>query len=369
MEYKFKKIKDIIKSYKKDDIISACDILNLDYKKSWKKEVLMAALEEGLVKYPTELYYVLSHDELLVLEKMFKNMGSFIVKDTKIEVGSSYREIEAFNTLCDLCLIDSAVETIDEEGAMVGYVSEEFANVFSPFIDENRMSHATYLDETAALIKGCLYYYGAMHIDELYDVVQKKLGGLDKKLFTRVLSYKYSLSDAFLPMYIGEEEYIVDRDFPVYFEIKEIYRWGKGMGYRNYSKEDLMAAADPLFIENMKLFSPLYDYFKKFFIQDQESLDLFPEMPKDFFYDIYMADTVDILRITPLSSEIIQDFLSNMEFRNNDELEKGLNLLTSYYNNISRWENRGYTPSEVKGRKLEKSNVIPMKAYLGKKKN
>jgi len=368
MGYKYNKIKEIIKLNKKEELIIACDILNLEYKESTKKDELVNILAEEFIKYPTELYYLLSAEDLRLLRKMFENEGMVTIEEDQIPSGTSYTEFEALGTLTDLCLIDSDVKVVEGQNVMVGYVSKEFADAFKEFTDDNRIAHAAYLDEVAAIINGCLYFYGAIHIDELYNIVLRKMGSLDKKLFTRTLSYKYALSDFYTSMFIGEEEYIVDSEFSLYYDIDEIHRWNKGVGYKDYSKEELMAAADPLYIENMTLYKPLHYYFKKFYVVEPETLEMFPEMPEDLFYDIYIADAIEMFRVSPLNDDVVEDFMLSMDFNNSEEIEKGLELLHSYVNNLSRWEYKGYTPNDLKNRKMERSNVIPMKAYLGKKK-
>ncbi|MGB4590249.1 MAG: hypothetical protein WBI17_13620 [Clostridiaceae bacterium] len=368
MGYKYNKIKEIIKLNKKEELSIACEILNLEYTESTKEEELINILEEEFIKYPTELYYVLSAEDLRLLRKMFENDGMVTINEDEAPSATSYTEFEALGTLTDLCLIDSDVKVVDGKNVMIGYISKEFADVFKEFTDDNRIAHAAYLDEVAAIINGCLYYYGAIHIDELYNIVEKKMGGLEKKLFTRTLSYKYALSDFYTSIFIGEEEYIVDSEFSLYYDIDEIHHWGKGVGYKDYSKEELMAAADPLFIENMKDYKPFHDYFKKFYVVDSVTLEMFPEMPEDLFYDIYIADAVEMFRISSLSEGVIEDFMMSMDFNNSEEIEKGLELLHHYTNNLSRWEYKGHTPNDLKNWKMERSNVIPMKAYLGKKK-
>lgn len=368
MGYKYNKIKEIIELNKNDELSIACDIMNLEYKESTKTDELVTILEEEFIKYPTELYYVLSAGDLRLLRKMFENDGMVMIEEEIIPTDSSYTEFEALGTLTDLCLIDSDVKAVDGKNVMAGYVSKEFADVFKEFTDDNRIAHAAYLDEVAAIINGCLYFYGAIHIDELYNIVLRKLGSLEKKLFTRALSYKYALSDFYTSMFIGEEEYIVDSEFSLYYDIEEIHRWNKGVGYKDYSKEELIAAADPLYIENMSHYKPFHDYFKKFYVVEPETLEMFPDMPEDLFYDIYIADAIELFRVSSLSDGVVEDFMLSMDFNNSDEIENGLELLHSYVNNLSRWEYKGYTPNDLKNRKLERSNVIPMKAYLGKKK-
>lgn len=368
MEYKYNKIKEIIQLNKKEELAIACEIMNLEFKESDKKDELVDILAEEFIKYPTELYYVLSAEDLRLLRKMFDNDGMVTIEEIEISTDRSYTEFEALGTLTDLCLIDSEVKVVNGRNLMSGYVSKEFAEVFKDFTDDNRISHAAYLDEVAAIINGCLYFYGAIHIDELYSIVLKKMGTLEKKLFTRALSYKYALSDFYTSMFIGEEEYIVDSEFSLYYDIDEIHHWNRGVSYKDYSKEELMAAADPLYIENMDQYKPFHDYFKKFYVVEPETLEMFPEMPEDLFYDIYLADAIELFRVTPLSEGVVEDFMLSMDFDNSEEIEKGLELLHNYVNNLSRWEYKGYTPNDLKNRKMERSNVIPMKAYLGKKK-
>lgn len=368
MGYKYNKIKEVIKLNKKEELTIACEIMNLDYMESTKKDELVNMLAEEFIKYPTELYYMLSAEDLRLLKKMFENDGIVIIQEDEIPTTSSYTEFEALGTLTDFCLIDSEVKVVDGKNVMEGFVSKEFAEVFKEFTDDNRITHAEYLDEVAAIINGCLYFYGAIHMDELYNIVLKKMGSLDRKLFTRTLSYKYALSDFYTSMFIGEEEYIVDSEFSLYYDIEEIHRWNKGVGYKEYSKEELMAASDPLYIENMEHYKPFHDYFKKFYVVEPETLEMFPEMPEDLFYDIYIADAIELFRVTPINDGAVEDFMLSFDFNNTDEIEKGLDLLHSYVNNLSRWEYKGYTPNDLKNRKMERSNVIPMKAYLGKKK-
>lgn len=367
MEYKYLKIREIIEKFDKVDIEDSLDDMNLDFEADAEKEELITILEEGLKQHIIEVYYMLSHDDLVILNKMKENNGEYTFADDFDEEKGPSEEFEALFSLLELCLIHTDFEENDMDH-IHAHVSREFIEIFEPYLIPERLSMAAYLDEAAKIIQGALYYYGALDIDKLYEIVSANHGNMDRKFFNRVLSYKISLMDAYSSVMYEDKEYIVDIDFDLFYEISDIRRWNKGQGYKAFEKADFIEASDVVYIEHEEEYEKLYDYFEEFFIQDDEIIEMYPHIPEEFYFAFHLDQAIESARKTPDMDNVIEEFMSYMEFEKDEEYTAGVKILVDYLNKITRWDNHGFANDEMPRLKLER-NVVHMKAYVSKKEN
>ena len=97
---------------------------------------------------------------------------------------------------------------------------------------------------------------------------------------------------------------------------------------------------------------------------EDEEIDF--ELEDRVLFGFVMINTVELLQRTLDQSEIIGNFLEYFNFENIEMANNGLTLLMNYVNNLSRWDNRGYSPVELREKYTKNNNVIPMKAYRKK---
>lgn len=366
MGYRFETISDIIRRYKKDEIMIALDVMDVDYKKSWRKGELMEKLEEALRTYVTEIFYMLSQRELGILKSMTEHEGNYILNP---EAEEEAEVLDSLGILANFCLIDPEV-SFDEEGRHKASASREFLELFTPYLEPVRLSQAAYLDEAARLIAGCLYYYGALPVDDLYSIVSRNHGNMDRKMFERVLSYKEALADLYIPLYDKDVEYIVDPDFSQFHTLKDVAAWGKGVSYKPFTRTELLDAGHPLFLEEPEGYGEIYDALEPHLAVDAELTQAFPEISREFVLGMLLDRTIALWRMLGPYEEIITELWTNLEFDSLKESKELAQRMKSYLQSLSRWDLKGYSLEEHKARKMRMgNNVIPLKAYVNRRKN
>lgn len=367
MEYKYKTIREIIEKYEEDHIMDALDFMHLDFEEDTTQEELMGILEEGIRQYGNELFYMLSHEDLVYLSRMKENQGKVNFEDNKDLEAGPPEELMAIAGLIELCLVYPEVDEEDPNLIAV-HVSREFMDLFENFLIPERLSMAGYLDEAAKIIKGALYYYGALELDKLHEIVMKNHGNMDRKLFNRVLSYRHSLTHEYESVFLEDKEYIVDTDFETFYEIEDTLTWNRGQGYKEFERPDFLEAADPLFVEREVEYEEIYDYFFDKFVVNEEVKEKYPHIPDDFYYAYFIEMLLDLGRKSKETDEIVEAFLEEMDFASEEESREGRKLVIDYLNKVSRWDNLGFAHDEMPKLKLGNKNVVHMKAFLGKKK-
>ncbi|MFH5836545.1 hypothetical protein ACHAL6_10775 [Proteiniclasticum sp. C24MP] len=367
MEYKYQTIREIIEKYEEDHIMDALDFMHLEFEEDATLEELISILEDGLKQYGIELFYMLSHEDMVHLSEMKKNHGRFTFEDEKdLEAGPPEELMEIIG-LIDLCLVYPEMD--DEDMNLVAvHVSKEFMDLFEDFLVPERLSMAGYLDEAAKIIKGALYYYGALELEKLHEIVMKNHGNMDRKLFNRVLSYRHSLTHEYESVYLEDKEYIVDMDFANFYEIEDTLSWNRGQGYKEFERPDFLDAADPLFVEREEEYEEIHNYFFDKFVVNEEVKEKYPHIPDGFYYAYFIEMLLDLGRKSQETDEIVEAFLEEMNFASEQERVQGRKLVIDYLNKISRWDNLGFANDEMPKLKLDNQNVVHMKAYMGKKK-
>jgi len=367
MEYKYKTIREILEKYEENQLMDALDYMHLEFEEDAEETELISILEEGLRQYGIELFYMLGHDDLAHLSRMKENQGRFTFRDSEDPMAGPPEELMEILGLMDLCLVYPEVDDEDPDFITV-HVSKEFLDLFESFLVPERLSMAGYLDEAAKIIKGALYYYGALELDKLHEIVMKNHGNMDRKLFNRVLSYRHSLTHEYESVYLDDKEYIVDADFENFHEIEDTLAWNRGQGYKEFERPDFLEAGDPLFVEREEEYDEIYDYFFDKFTISEDVKEKYSHIPDGFYYSYFIELLLDLGRKAGETDEVVEAFLEEMEFSSEAEKREGRKLVIDYLNKVSRWDNLGYANDEIPKLKLDNQNVVHMKAYLGKKK-
>ena len=368
-------MEEVALTYTEDDLMFALDLMDMDFEETETKEVLAKRLVETHKGHLNEIFHMASYEDLQALEIMSKNQGHFIDGD----VLTMFKGLFPDNLLDlpeDLCLLAYRDNHDNMESdsfvSYESYCSEEFLNLFTEYFNEEKKALAFALDEMARIIKGSLYYYGAIEIDDLYEIVSGKYKELNRNLFKTVLGYKHSLYYAYETEMLNDKEYIKNEFFDNYHLLNEVKQWKSVVGeYKGYERDELFEAGDDLFIEDLEAYKKVESYFKPYFEapeeddeDEDEEIDF--ELEDEVLFGFMMMNTIELLQRTLDQSEIIGNFLEYFNFKNIELANNGLTLLTNYVNNLSRWDNRGYSPDELHRKNTENNNVVPMRAYRKK---
>lgn len=368
MNYKYKTMEEIALTYTAEDLMFALDLMDMDFEETESKEELATKLIQTQKEHLHEIFYMASYEDLQALDMMIKNGGSFINGDILGMYKGLFPEslLELPVELCLITAMDDNNEEVEDNLNFEIFISEEFIALFKDYLTEDQKALAFALDEMARIIKGALYYFGAIEMDQLYNIVSKKYKELNINLFKTVLGYKHSLYYAYETEMLGNKEYIKSEFFDGYHGLNEVKGWKSTVReYKNFQREELFAAGDDLFIENRESYDKIAQYFKPYYQPLEEDLEDFEFLSEDIQYDFFMQNTMELFQRTPNLDDVVAIFLEYFKFKTNEQSKNGLTLLLNHVNNLSRWENRGYSADEMIKREKD-SNIIPMKAYRKK---
>lgn len=376
MNYKYKTMEEVALTHTQDEIMFALELMDVDFEESQDKEDLVKKLVETQKNHLSEIFHMASYEDLQALEIMSENQGHFIDGD----VLTMYKGLFPDNLLDlpeDLCLIafenESEEEELDLNISYESYCSQEFLNLFQEYLTTESKALAFALDEMARIIKGSLYYYGAVEINELYEIVSSKYKELNRNLFKTVLGYKHSLFFAYESEIFEDKEYITNEFFDYFYKISEVKKWKETIGeYKNIEREALFEAGDDLFIEDKEAYKKVASYFEAHFVPPVEAEDEdidFAFEDDEFLFGFIMLNTVELLQRALNHNEIVEDFLGDFDFETTELANNGLTLLANYINNLSRWDNLGFSPDELIRKNNTKNNVISMGDYQKKDEN
>ena len=367
MNYRYKTMKEIVAAYDEEGLIIALENLDVEVEEGASLAELRERLLEAQKSYLSEMFYMLSEVDLRMLLKMKAQEGNFYVGPMEDEVTDDYLNVlETFERLFDLAIVYPDLEEMPD-GGLEACVSEEFLTLFEDYLQPERLGFSGYLDDAAKIIQGALYYYGAISLEKLFELVHTNHGNMDFTFFNRVLSYKMILHHRYVSVDVGEEEYILAADYEDFFDPSAIKAKEKRYGYRPLSKEELLDASAEDFIEELASFEQLFDYFKNCELMDDQTRELFHQVPEEILFDVFLSFTLELSRKVEDPTEVVNAFFASVEISGEMILQEAKKLLMDHMNSLSRWAYLGYSEDQRPNKRLSTKNVVSMKAYLQKK--
>ena len=361
MNFRYRTIRELLLHCEMEDLVIALDHFDEEYREEETQEDLIEKLEKAQKSYPTEAFYMLSQEDLALLNTIKKANGMITVDMNE----ENHELMDAVDRLLDLCIVTSKFDE-DSELADV-FVSEEFLSVFESYLEPERRSFAGYLDEAARMVEGALYYYGALPLEKLFELVHTNHGNMDFTFFNRVLSYKLTLDGLYESMYIGDTEYIFAADYQDFYDLSEISMKEKLYGYRPLTREELLEAGDPDFIENEEEFMDLYLSMEEAEVSEELTEDLFYQVPEEVILLMFLNFTMDLARKHPHPEVIVEEFFSGITLSQKESIKDIRKRFMDYVNKVARWSYLGHSFDHHPKKKMENKNVVSMKAYLGRK--
>ncbi len=365
MNYKYKTMEEIALLHTDENLMFALELMDMDFEETESREELAKKLIQAQKEHLHEIFYMASYEDLQALEIMSRNEGSFVKSDT-LGLYKGLFDDSLLELPGELCLTTPVDAEVEEEYLEI-YTSQEFLDLFKEYLTDDQKKLGFALDEMSRIIRGCLYYYGAIEMQELYKVVASKYKELNENLFKTVLGYKYTLNYAYNSEMFGNKEYIKDVLFDSFYTLQEAKAWKSSVReLKDFTREELFEAGDDFFIENHESFEELAQYFRPYFQPTDLDYEDFGNVSEESMFDFVMLNTKELLQRTVMHGEIVADFLESFNFETTEQTQNGLTLLTNHVNNLSRWDNRGYSAVEKMSRGEEKNNVIPIRAFRKK---
>jgi hypothetical protein len=361
MKFEFKTINEILQTCEYEELILALDCFDEEYSEEDTRAELISRLEQAQKAYAAEASYMLSQEDLDLLSRL-REAGGSITVEMKME---NHKLVDSVDRLLDLCLVAAQMDLEEEKTEVL--VSEEFLSVFAPYLEPERRSFAGYLDEAARMVEGALYYYGAVSLDKLFELVHTSHGNMDFTFFNRVLSYKLSLRDRYGSVNIGDKEYIFSNDYQDYYDLTEVPMKEKLYGYKPLSREELLLAGDPDFMEFEEEFMDLYLSMEDAQVSEELVEDLFYQVPEELILLMFLNFAMDLARKHPQPEVIVEEFFQGITLTGKESLKEIRKSFMDYMNKLPRWSYLGYSYDNHPKKKMENKNVVSMKAYLGRK--
>lgn len=190
--------------------------------------------------------------------------------------------------------------------------------------------------------------YGMVHKDKVVEIYnsqnenQVKL----KEVEAFLTHLPEELEDAFIMIH---KDYFVHEAIMLYDEFGLMLTKKGDKPYYIPAKNELLKYVDENYFEATKQYNALVNYMKSNFFDGDE------ERAEDFCYNIH-----GMCKFEFEMQSIMESFNEqNINFRDIDQVNEVMSLITALSNNIRIWTNNGHTPHEI-FEKFEKPNLKPL---------
>nr|WP_240628611.1 SEC-C metal-binding domain-containing protein [Bacillus salacetis] len=325
------------------------------YKKFWHEINLPLTLKEGLSTYTkAELDAIRRNMEIANASSLKKADLQKVLEERIPDLGSQYLlwDDERFGLLAKIAEKGGYLSPADLEADQVAYIrctglifsgsrkGKPVLAVPAKLIEPVRKLAGN--DEVKAVIsrntewinltKGLLYYYGTLSIDSLMDLMEKYTGKtLELKSYLQVIHEAiYFRSD----IHIDEAGFSNRRVFDPKKVLQE-QQSRSGLSYYPFTKQQLMAAGEPDFVDRSKAYMELVRYLIKNYSIDKEGAD---EIAEECLYAANIGH----------GPNDVMEYLSyTIEFDNLETVQEVMGRVVNVMNHTRQWNLKGHTPGEL----------------------
>lgn len=320
---------DALATYDKNQLDVIRRNLNIPGLSSANKPKLVAALEENIKDLLSVIFKRFTQTEYGIVKSLVKNKGKLAFKE---ELSDILLYLRSFGIIG--CYINESSEKYI-------FIPDDLLGLTKKAFDDTSISAVVEKNEKVKkLVKGYLYYYGAVESLELYDLINKHLKGniLDIPTATNLffdiasknLGICYDNNYWYLCSEISYEEVI--REQKKRETLKPI----------ELTESQVIKAAE----DN---YTNLNEYDKK--LIDYLIINL--HIPKSEA-QVYVSDMKHEFKIGLSFEEVIKDMPSVLKIQNTEQHDHIVKLLTDIYENTNQWFLKGNTPSQISS--MEKPN-------------
>jgi hypothetical protein len=194
-------------------------------------------------------------------------------------------------------------------------------------------------EEWIQLTQGLLYYYGSLHISELAGKVEHYSSNKPIQLtdYMNVISdlelYDYSVKlrgDRF-------SHYLVDD--PEHIRMEHEMR--PTVDFYPVTKAQLLRASEDGYVERHEGYRRFVAFLRANWQMDEEEADLMA------------AELVDHIRQGVMPTELISILEEQLEFTDQAQIERLINVVVDLYHKTRQWELKGYSPEELRAKSGE----------------
>ncbi|WP_246943574.1 SEC-C metal-binding domain-containing protein [Bacillus pinisoli] len=190
--------------------------------------------------------------------------------------------------------------------------------------------------EWVRLTYGLLHYYGTLRADQMFDMLEKYMNEkLDLREYLNVIHDAKAYSKE---IKIDETGFSNRRVFDPKQVIKE-HEMRKGVPFYPFSKEQLLTAGEPGYIEITKSFQQVVSFLTKQFEISKEDAVL------------YVSECVFAARSGASLNSVIQYLANLIKIDSEDTFQALTNHIIYLMNNTKQWYLKGHTSMELKEQK------------------
>ncbi|WP_186579733.1 SEC-C metal-binding domain-containing protein [Aquibacillus kalidii] len=202
--------------------------------------------------------------------------------------------------------------------------------------------------EWLTLLRGLLYYYGTLNGTQLI-----KLTNSYTSEPVDVMAYFQVIDDAnaFMEDYQYDRYGFSDQGVENPDSVVAEHRMRKDLSFYPFSKQQVLTAGQPGFIERNKSYVQLVKYLTDSFEIDKEEVD---EIVDECVFEIQNDATFN---------DVFQYFSNLFEFEDINEVQALMDHVTNLMNNTRLWVLKGYTPTELAEQERKHLQPLPTKPY------
>ncbi|RDW15427.1 YecA family protein [Oceanobacillus chungangensis] len=295
---------------------------NLDIKNAsgLKKAELSGLLEEKIPSLVETFFYQLDYERFNLLLKIARN-GGYIESPDMVAHQINYLRASGivftgtFNEKKVLVLPEDLTKVILSLGTDVGIRSTIKRNT-----------------NWVKLTRGLLYYYGTLSIDQLEEMVEKHTG--ETLTYPEYIAVIHDAMAYRRDFQIDENGYsnirVVDPK-----QIVEEHQSRENVPYYPFTKNDLLTAGEPEFVERNESYLQLLNFILDKYDVDRELAEM------------YVEECVYAIRMNYSSNEILQYLGSVLELKTMENVQALTNMIINLMNNTKKWILKGHTSMEL----------------------
>ncbi|WP_269635344.1 YecA family protein [Oceanobacillus manasiensis] len=338
-----------------------------EYKKHWSEIQVPFSLKEGLSRY--------TKDELTNIRKYLQLKG--ISKFKKGEIISVYQEKipelletvclrfdeERFGLLVKIARKGGSIPAPDLEIEQIMYLRATglvYTGIFqgekilslpeelvAPVLNLNDSLQVRAIvkrnTEWIKLTRGLLYYYGTLSLTQLEEMIES---------YTRNEVDPRNYFEIIYEANVYQEEMYIDREGFSHWrvtdpkKVKHEHKKRDDLPFFSFTKEQLLRAGEPDYIERNKSYMQLVQYLTRNYEMDKEEAD---EIVEECVYETQIGDEL---------GEVITFLGKVIEFESMESVQQLTDYVVNLMNNTRKWTLKGYSSIEV--REKSESGLHPL---------
>lgn len=311
---------DGLNKYTKNELDDIRKHLEIKNASSLKKAELIALLAETIPAIMKQTCLQWDKDRFHLLGKIARNGGVLPAPDLQVSQIEFLRSSGIVHTGCS-------------KGKKILALPEEL--IEPVLLLENSTEVEAVVSKNTEWIKltlGLLYYYGTLHFPQLKQMLQTYTGGpLPVSEYLTVMNSVNSYNEV---CRINGEGFSNMRVFDAK-RITQEHRMRNDLDFYPFTKEQLLNAGEPDFVERNKSYVQFVNFLIKHYAINKQEADSLAE------------DCVYATRIGHGPKEVMQ-FLSNrLEFESTEMMQNVMDRAVHLMNNTREWFLKGYMSSEL----------------------